>query len=246
MRIGLQTDSIDSTSKFELSAASRIPNRIDRFCERRRIAPGLRGKSRRYEDSKVQHPIRQEIRGVIAFVAVIWGVFLLECVVPFDLLSFGVTPRTSHGLVGIPAMPFLHANFQHIASNTIPLFVLLILLAGSKARTWEVVADLVLLSGILLWLCGRPATHIGASGLIFGLIAFLMVSGWLERRFIPLVISVLVTFIYGGSLLWGVMPRFGTDISWEGHLLGAIAGSVIAYLMTSTSQPHKTSINDLK
>lgn len=193
----------------------------------------------------MQHTIQQEIKGVVIFIATIWGVFLLECVVPFDLLSFGVTPRTLHGLVGIPAMPFLHANLQHIASNTLPLFVLLILLAGSKARSWEVVTEIVLLGGILLWLCGRTATHVGASGLIFGLIAFLIVSGWLERRFVPLVISLVVTFVYGGILLWGVIPRIGTHISWDGHLLGAVAGGVIAYLMTKNPKPHEATIKDI-
>ena len=193
----------------------------------------------------MQHTIQQEIKGVVIFIATIWGVFLLECVVPFDLLSFGVTPRTLHGLVGIPAMPFLHANLQHIANNTLPLFVLLILLAGSKARSWEVVTEIVLLGGILLWLCGRTATHVGASGLIFGLIAFLIVSGWLERRFVPLVVSLVVTFVYGGILLWGVIPRIGTHISWDGHLLGAVAGGVIAYLMTKNPKPHEATIKDI-
>ena len=193
----------------------------------------------------MQHTIQQEIKGVVIFIATIWGVFLLECVVPFDLLSFGVTPRTLHGLVGIPAMPFLHANLQHIASNTLPLFVLLILLAGSKARSWEVVTEIALLGGILLWLCGRTATHVGASGLIFGLIAFLIVSGWLERRFVPLVVSLVVTFVYGGILLWGVIPRIGTHISWDGHLLGAVAGGVIAYLMTKNPKPHEATIKDI-
>lgn len=186
------------------------------------------------ETGTVKHTIQQDINGVIAFVAIIWGVFLLECVAPFDLTSFGVTPRTVTGLVGIPVMPFLHGNWQHISSNTLPLLVLLILLAGSKARSWEVVTGIVLLSGSLLWLCGRPATHIGASGLVFGLIAFLIVSGWLERRLVPLMISVVVTFLYGGSLLWGVLPRIGSHISWDGHLFGALAGGLIAVRLTKS------------
>jgi membrane associated rhomboid family serine protease len=188
----------------------------------------------------VQHTIQQEIKGVIAFIAAIWAVFVLECVLPFDLTSLGLIPRTLTGLVGIPAMPFLHANLQHIVSNTLPLFILLILLAGSKANSWAVVVQVVLLGGILLWLLGRPANHIGASGLIFGLIAFLIVSGLLERRFVPLVISVVVIFLYGGSLLLGVVPRLGSHISWDGHLFGAVAGGIIAYLLTSNSKPQVT------
>src|SRR6187401_1500378 len=115
----------------------------------------------------------------MAFVGAIWAVFLLEYVLPFDLTSFGLVPRTLTGLVGIPAMPFLHANLLHIVRNTVPLFILLILLAGSKANSWTVIVEVVLLGGVLLWLFGRPGNHIGASGLISGLTAFLIVSGLL-------------------------------------------------------------------
>ena len=185
----------------------------------------------------MQHTVQQEIKGVIVFVATIWAVFLLEYLLPFNLRSLGVTPRTLGGLVGIPAMPFLHDNLRHITGNTLPLFVLLILLAGSRARSWEVVIGIVLLGGGLLWLCGRSATHVGASGLIFGLISFLIVSGWRERRFVPLAISIAVTFFYGGTLLSGIVPRLGGRVSWDGHLFGAIAGGIVAFLLTRSRRP---------
>jgi membrane associated rhomboid family serine protease len=189
----------------------------------------------------MQHTIQRELKGVLGFVAVLWAVFALDFVVPVDFLEYGVTPRTWSGLVGIPLMPFLHASWQHLVSNTVPLIVLLVLLAGSKARSWEVVAEIIVLGGILLWLFGRHATHIGASGLVFGLIAFLIVSGWRERRFVPLIVSVLVTFLYGGSFVFGVIPRMGSPISWEGHLLGGVAGGIIAWCLTGTPQPRKIS-----
>lgn len=175
---------------------------------------------------------QQEVIGVIAFVAAIWGVFLLQCVLPFDLTAFGVTPRTWSGLLGVPAMPFLHASFRHLASNTVPLFVLLTLLAGSRAKSWAIVVDVILLGGILLWVCGRAANHVGASGLIFGLIAFLIISGFLERRFLSLGISLIVSIVYGGSLMFGIIPRIGSTVSWEGHLCGAVAGGIIAFYLT--------------
>ena len=151
------------------------------------------------------HTIREELAGIVAFIGAIWGVFFVSHFVP-SLDDYGVVPRTLHGLAGIPAMPFLHANLQHIVSNTFPLFVLMALLAGSKARSWEIIVDLVLLGGGLLWVCGRTADHIGASGLIFGLIAFLILSGILEKRPVPLAIAVMVGFVYGGTLLSGVLP----------------------------------------
>jgi membrane associated rhomboid family serine protease len=181
------------------------------------------------------HRISEELHGVLLFVGTIWGVFLLSLAVPV-IDSFGVVPRTMVGLVGIPAMPFLHADLHHIFSNTVPLVVLLVLLAGSKARSWEVVIAVIVLGGLLLWGFGRSATHIGASGLIFGLIASLIVSGILEKRAVPLLISILVAFLYGGTLVSGVLPRLGSQISWDGHLCGAIAGGVVAYALTRDSR----------
>ena len=176
------------------------------------------------------HTIRQEIHGVAIFVGTIWAVFLVSLLFP-AIDQFGVIPRHAIGLVGIPAMPFLHANFQHIISNTLPLIVLLILLAGSRAESWEVVVLIVFLGGLLLWIVGREAVHIGASGLISGLTAFLILSGILEKRVIPLLIALLVGFLYGGSMLIGVIPRIGSQISWDGHLCGAVAGGIVAFAL---------------
>jgi len=184
------------------------------------------------------HTIREEIYGVALFVGSIWAVYSVSLVFP-GIDHYGVIPRKSVGLVGILAMPFLHGNLQHIVSNTIPLFVLLVLLAGSRAESWEVVAIIALLGGSLLWIFGRPAVHIGASGLISGLTAFLILSGFLEQRIIPLLIALLVGFLYGGSLVVGALPRFGSQISWDGHLCGAIAGGIVAYALTRGSRPRE-------
>jgi membrane associated rhomboid family serine protease len=178
--------------------------------------------------------IRQEIHGVLLFIGAIWAVFLASLLVP-ALDHYGVIPRTMVGLVGIPAMPFLHLNLQHILSNTIPLFVLLILLAGSRAESWEVVVLITLLGGLLLWIFGREAVHIGASGLISGLTAFLILSGFLEKRVIPLLVALLVGFLYGSSVLMGVVPRIGSQISWDGHLCGAVAGGIVAFVLARGS-----------
>ncbi len=182
------------------------------------------------------HTIREELHGILAFMGVIWAVFFLSLVFP-SLDSFGVVPRTLGGLAGILAMPFLHANLHHILGNTAALFILLALLAGSKARSWEIVVEVMLLGGLLLWLVGRPAIHVGASGLIFGLVAFLIVSGFLERRVVPLLVSVVVGFLYGGTLIWGVLPRMGSHVSWDGHLCGAIAGGIVAYALAKGPPP---------
>jgi membrane associated rhomboid family serine protease len=180
----------------------------------------------------MQHTIREEITGVLVFIGVIWLVFVLDWVVPLDFNHYGLTPRTAGGLVGIVTSPFLHLNLQHIVSNTVPLTILLILLAGSQARSWQIVIAVVLVGGGLLWLIGRPGTHVGASGLVFGLVAFLIISGLLERRLLAILVALVVGFLYGGTLLAGVVPRIGSNVSWDGHLYGALAGGLVAYLLT--------------
>ncbi len=150
------------------------------------------------------HAIRDEIKGVLLFVGAIWAIYFVSLVFP-GLDHYGVIPRTLVGLVGIPAMPFLHANLHHLLSNTVPLVVLLILLAGSRAESWDIVAVITVLGGALLWIFGRTAVHIGASGLISGLTTFLILSGLLEQRIIPLFVALVVGFLYGGSLVLGVV-----------------------------------------
>jgi membrane associated rhomboid family serine protease len=179
------------------------------------------------------HSIGQELMGIAIFVGVVWGAFILNWIVFLvDFNSFGLVPRTLWGTVGIVSMPFLHAGWGHLLGNTVPLFILLALLAGSKARSWEIVAEIVVAGGVLLWIFGRNATHVGASGLIFGLVAFLIISGLLERRIIPLIVSFAVGILYGGTLIWGVLPGTNFQVSWDGHLCGAIAGGLIAWLLT--------------
>jgi len=183
----------------------------------------------------VKHSIREELRGVLIFVGIVWCVFLVNLILPFSLNAFGITPRSMRGLVGIPCMPFLHADFGHLLSNTVPLTILLLLLAGSRANSPMIVAAIVLTGGALLWLFGRPATHIGASSLVYGLSTFLIVSGFLERRMVPLMISVGVGFLYGGALLSGIVPSLGSNVSWDGHLCGGIAGALTAVLSTKAN-----------
>ena len=126
-------------------------------------------------------------------------------------------------------MPFLHENLRHIVGNTMPLAVFLALLVGSRARSWSVVTLIVLGSGSLLWMIGRQAIHIGASGLVFGLGSFLISAGFLERRPLTVLIAVLVGVTYGGSLLGGLLPT-DARVSWDGHLAGAVAGATVAFM----------------
>lgn len=178
------------------------------------------------------HTIREELGWVVVFVAAIWAVFFLEFVTPIE--QFGLIPRQLRGLIGIGTMTFLHANWSHLLSNTIPLVILLTLLAGSRARSRQIVVLIVIVGGILLWIFGRSAMHIGASLLVFGLISYLIASGlFFERRPIPVIVALVVGFLYGITLFTGIVPRIWANdrVSWDGHLCGAVAGGLVAYAL---------------
>ena len=175
------------------------------------------------------HKIKEEALIILMFIASIWVVFILDLFLPLE--KFGLIPRDEGGLFGIIAMTFLHADFQHIMSNTLPLAILLSLLAGSQADSKKIVASIITLGGLLLWIFGRSnSIHIGASLLIFGLATFLLVAGFLERRTIPMMVSLVVAIVYGSTLLTGVIP-LQQSVSWEGHLMGGIAGAITAWVL---------------
>lgn len=181
--------------------------------------------------SRNVHTIKRDLTGVGIFIAVIWLVFALDLFLPLEQL--GLVPRTLHGLTGIVAMPFLHGDFAHLLGNSIPLTVTMLLLAGSRANSGAIVVLIALLCGTGLWLFGRTALHIGASGVVFGLITFHVFAGFFEKRLKSVLISIGVGFLYASTLIKGVVP-FQHGVSWEGHLIGAIAGALVALVVSRT------------
>lgn len=170
------------------------------------------------------------------FGAMLWLVFIADWILPADLRLWGIIPRELGGLWGILFSPFLHGDLSHLLSNFLPLMILLALLLATQKQGWLIVMQIVLLGGLLLWIFGRPAVHVGASGLIYGLIAYLMAAGFRQGRFGPAFAALLVGFLYGGTLLSGVLPSVGEQVSWDGHLTSAIAGGLLGYFSTSLGQ----------
>ena len=170
---------------------------------------------------------RRNITFILALVGSILAVFLLEFVAPKEVLSHGLVPRTRRGLVGIATMPFLHANLAHLSGNLVSLVVLLAFMFVFHSKKLIVdVITIAFVGGLLLWLFGRPATHVGASGLIYGLAGFMIVTGIAHRRFWEVVGAVAVAVLYGNSLLWGLLP-LQPGISWDGHFAGAVGGAIV-------------------
>ncbi len=173
--------------------------------------------------------MRSSIFLILGFLAVIWVVELLNGLIDHQLSEWGILPRTTRGLIGIPLSPILHGSFNHVLSNTIPILLLggLVGLRGSQ-KLVGVSLFIVVVGGLAVWLLGRSAIHVGASGLVFGYFGYLVASGWYDRRPGTIVAAVAVVVLYGGLLL-GVLPT-KSFISWEAHLFGLIAGVLAARL----------------
>ncbi len=161
-------------------------------------------------------------------IGAVWAVSLVALGYGDALIyRLALVPRQIDGLPGIVGMPFVHGSFGHLMSNTIPLFVFGAFLLFRGVRYYVTVSlGIVVLGGILLWLFGREAAHIGASGVVFGYFGFLLTRGVYERSFQSVAVAGLVVLLYGG-MIWGVLP--GADgVSWDGHLVGLVAGIVVA------------------
>jgi membrane associated rhomboid family serine protease len=156
------------------------------------------------------------------------GMFFAEDWGYISVRNWGLRPLDARGLIGIFTMPFLHGSIEHLFNNAVPLLVLgWSLFYFYRSLAWRAIVWIVVCGGVWVWFSGEAGSnHIGASGLVYGLAAFLFLSGIL-RRYVPLIaISMLVTFLYG-SLVWGVLP-LQEKVSWEGHLWGAVAGFLMA------------------
>ena len=167
----------------------------------------------------------------IVFVCLLWLVLLLDTSLNLQLYQYGVYPLSWKGLPGIFLSPFIHHSAKHLFSNTIPLLVLMWCLYYFYSDiAHKTLLFLWFLSGLLTWIIGREAWHIGASGVIYSLSFFLFFSG-IFRRHIPLIaISMIIAFLYG-STVWNMFPwsmYLDAKTSWEGHLSGGISGLIIA------------------
>jgi membrane associated rhomboid family serine protease len=164
----------------------------------------------------------------LIFVSILWAIKLFEVASGSSLAWYGIYPRTIHGLIGVIAGPLLHADFDHLISNTVPLLILgSIMFYFYRTIAFQVFFWVYLMTGIWVWAAARESYHIGASGILYGFVSFLFFSGVFRKDTRLLALSLFVVFLYG-STVWGILP-LKNGISWESHLLGALAGLITAY-----------------
>ncbi|AUC79194.1 rhomboid family intramembrane serine protease [Nonlabens sp. MB-3u-79] len=173
----------------------------------------------------------------VFFVFVMWLVYWLEVKFHFRFTDNGIRPHRLSGLQGVVFSPFIHSGLKHLWSNSLPCLILITALSFFYRRvSFYVLVGGIVLTGVLTWLLGRPSYHIGASGVVYMLTAFLFFKGVFTGHYKLLSLSFLVAFFYG-SLIWYVLP-IKEGVSWEGHLSGAIAGLFLA-IVTRNKLPEK-------
>lgn len=182
----------------------------------------------------------EPVATVFIILLAMWIVFAVDSILNLGLNNHGVRPRSLPGLLGIITAPFLHSSLTHIVSNSIPLFIL-----GGMAFYWseklalKACLAIILISGISAWLFGSGnSVHIGASGLVYGLAAFIFFSGVFRREGLPIFLALVTFFLYAGMLfdsILGIGAKPG--VSWEMHTSGAIAGTISAWQLRK--EPHR-------
>ena len=181
-----------------------------------------------YKKHGVLGAISIQAKVLALLLAIMWVEEAIDFVLHGALNQYGIVPRNVTGLRGIVFAPFLHANFTHLIANTLPFASLAWFVMLRRMRDFVIVSLMVMLIGGLgTWLIGQShSVHIGASGVIFGYLGFLLARGFFERSWVAVSLSLAVAFVYGGAL-WGVLPG-QAGVSWQGHLFGFIGGVLAA------------------
>jgi membrane associated rhomboid family serine protease len=164
------------------------------------------------------------------FVSLMWLATAVEILFDLDLSRLGIYPLKTAGLPGIITSPFIHSDLRHLFNNSLPLFLLgAALFFFYSEVALKVFSFTYLITGVLVWIGGRSAWHIGASGLVYGLASFLFFSGIIRKYFRLIALSLLIVFLYG-EMVWGIFPGVYQNVSWESHMLGVFAGILLAVL----------------
>jgi len=180
--------------------------------------------------------IKTQLTLLLIPLGIMWVVECINFMLGNGLDRYGIIPHSIIGLRGILFAPFLHGSFAHLIANTVPYVTLgwLVMLRRTSDFVWVSVI-VALISGLGTWLIApSDSVHVGASGVIFGYLGFLISRGYFERRFFSILLSIVIGVVYGG-FLWGVLPG-NSGISWQGHLFGFIGGICAARILLASKR----------
>jgi membrane associated rhomboid family serine protease len=176
---------------------------------------------------RAQRNFKLALKIALWFTAFLWLILITDSLFSLGLAHYGLRPKHLDGLIGILTAPLLHSGAEHLFSNSLPLIVSLTTVLYLYPRSaMRVIPVIWLGSGLLAWVIGRESLHFGASGFVYGLLAYVFISGLLRLDMRSVAVSVMVWFLYG-SMIWGVLP-IRPNMSWELHLCGAILGVAMA------------------
>jgi membrane associated rhomboid family serine protease len=175
---------------------------------------------------------------MVGWVALLWLLEVVDVLSGHALDSFGIIPREPSELIDVVPAVFIHFGFAHVAANSVPLLVFGFLAALGGIRRFAAVCALIIVAdGLGVWLISPAHTNTaGASGLIFGLFGFLLISGFAERRPLGIVVGLLVGAVWGGTILFGLAPT-QSGVSWQAHLVGLVAGVGAAFAFRRRPTP---------
>ena len=176
---------------------------------------------------RAQRNFRLALKIALWFTALLWLILIVDAVFGLGLAHYGLRPKHVDGLIGVFTAPLIHSGAEHLFSNSLPLIVALTTVLYFYPRSaMRVIPVIWLGSGLLAWMIGRESLHFGASGFVYGLLAYIFISGILRLDMRSVAVSVMVWFLYG-SMVWGLLP-IRPNMSWELHLGGAILGVAMA------------------
>lgn len=176
------------------------------------------------------------LKNPLYILLIMWVLKTLEIFAGVSFAQWGIYPRYSSGLWGIITGPFIHGSVGHLINNSIPFFVTgVIIFYFYRKVAYAAIPMIWLLTGFLVWLFGKSAFHIGASGVVYGMVSFIFWAGIFNRDRRSIVLALIILFLYSG-MFYGVLPN-QPNVSWESHLLGGIVGILTAYLFKQKPEP---------
>ncbi len=179
---------------------------------------------------------KHALRPALILISIMWLFHLMQLVVQEQWVHLGILPRQVEGAVGILTAPLIHGSIQHLISNTFPMIFLMVVLDLAYPRSARYAFVFIYIgTGIGMWLFARSNYHIGASGVVYGLVSFLFWTGLFRKNIRSIALSLAILFLYSGYI-WGIFPN-KPGISWDGHLIGALVGIVTAYFLRHRIEP---------